>query len=681
MTRNDANDKVDALRQTLARHNRLYHVLDAPEISDAEYDRLFQELAAIEAAHPELVRPDSPTQRVGGTPAKTFAEVVHETPMLSLANAFEEADLADFDRKVHERLELDPGQPIEYLAEVKLDGIAVSLHYEDARLQVAATRGDGTRGEDVTANVRTIASVPLSLTGTVPGHLEVRGEVYLPRACFHRLNQTQRDRGEREFVNPRNAAAGGLRQLDPEQTRARSLAFFCHGIGDPGQIPRAGTQLEVFAQLNEWGLRTSPGARLVTGAKECMEYYREMMAGRDALDYEIDGIVYKVNRLRDQRRLGTISRAPRWAIAHKFPAEEAVTRLIGIDVQVGRTGTLTPVARLEPVFVGGVTVTNATLHNQDEIERKDVRVGDRVVVRRAGDVIPQVLRPANRDERAPDAPSFAMPGHCPACGAPAARAPGQAATRCTGGVRCPAQRKEAVRHFAGREAMDIEGLGDRLVEQLVESGLVTTVVDLYRLQERSARVAGFDRMGAQSTRNLLQAIEKSRGASLARFVYGLGITEVGRTVSKELARHFGTLERIVEADEAALGEVDEVGPIIARYITSFFGDEATLRTVEELAGEVRPAPETAPGLQPGAHGGHTLEGEVVVLTGALDGLTRNEAKEKLEGLGAKVSSSVSRRTTIVVCGENPGTKRDRAEALGIRIVPGAALPELLGERA
>ena len=654
------------LRESIARHDHLYHVLDAPEIADAEYDRLFAELLALEAEHSELADPDSPTQRVGGPPAEGFAEVVHEVPMLSLANAFDEPGIVDFDRRVRERLELAEGGEVEYVAETKLDGIAVSLRYEDGRLAVAATRGDGTRGEDVTANVRTIRSVPLRLDGSgYPGNLEVRGEVYLPLDRFERLNVEQRARGEREFVNPRNAAAGGLRQLDSRATRSRRLMFFCHGTGDAAGIPSTPTHRDLLRRMEEWGLRVSPDVRVVQGVSGCMAYYQEIENRRESLGYQIDGVVYKVNRLDDQRRLGAVSRAPRWALAHKFPAEEAITRLLGIDVQVGRTGSLTPVARLEPVFVGGVTVTNATLHNQDEIVRKDVRVGDRVVVRRAGDVIPQVLRVVDPECRAPDAPVFEMPDQCPVCGAPAVRMEGQAATRCTAGLDCPAQRKEAIRHFASRRAMDIEGLGEKLVDQLVETGLVATVADLYRLNEHRASIVALERMGELSTENLLDGVEKSRGLPLPRFLFALGVPEVGEATAGSLARHFGKLFRIREADEAALAEVRDVGPIVAAHVAAFF--EANRRVVDDLMVEARPSP--VPVERPDAEGGDEplpLVGEVVVLTGALAAMSRDKAKDRLEVLGAKVTGSVSTRTTLVVCGENPGSKRDRAEQLGIR---------------
>ena len=674
----DAARRAAELRATVACHDQLYHVRDAPEIPDAEYDRLFAELLALEAAHPELAEPDSPTQRVGGAPAEGFAEVVHEVPMLSLANAFEESGVADFDRRVRERLALPEGEEIEYVAETKLDGVAVSLRYEHGRLAVAATRGDGTRGEDVTGNVRTVRSIPLRLAGDgFPERLEVRGEVYLPLDRFARLNEEQRERGEREFVNPRNAAAGGLRQLDPRATRSRRLMFFCHGAGRPEGVPSASTHHGLLRRLDGWGLRVSPDVRVVRGVAGCVAYYREIEARREGLGYQIDGVVYKVNRLEDQRRLGSVARAPRWALAHKFPAEEAVTRLLGIDVQVGRTGSLTPVARLEPVFVGGVTVTNATLHNQDEIARKDVRVGDQVVVRRAGDVIPQVLRAVDPERRAPDAPRFEMPTECPVCGAPAVRVEGQAATRCTAGLGCPAQRKQAIRHFASRRAMDVEGLGEKLVDQLVETGLVGTVADLYRLKERREEVAALERMGVLSTDNLLAGVEKSRGLPLPRFLYALGVPEVGEATAEALARHFGKLFRVREADEAALAEVRDVGPVVAAHVAAFF--EANRGVVDDLMVVARPAPVPVERPDGGGEAAEPLPlaGEVVVLTGALAAMTRDDAKERLLALGAKVTASVSKRTTLVVCGESPGAKRDRAEALGVRTLDEASLLDLL----
>ena len=666
------------LRAAVARHDRLYHVLDSPEIEDAEYDRLFARLLALEAEYPQLGDPDSPTRRVGGAPAEGFAEVAHEVPMLSLANAFDEGGVADFDRRVRERLETQGD--VEYVAEAKLDGVAVSLRYEAGRLAVAATRGDGARGEDVTANVRTIRSIPLRLTGDgFPERLEVRGEVYLPAAGFERLNEEQQARGERAYVNPRNAAAGGLRQLDPRVTAARPLTFFCYGTGD-ATVLAADTHRGVLALLGGWGLRIAPEVRVVRGVEGCLAYFRALAAKRDVLGYGVDGVVYKVNSLAAQRRLGAVARAPRWALAHKFPAEEAETRVLGIDVQVGRTGTLTPVARLEPVFVGGVTVANATLHNQDEIERKDIRVGDRVAVRRAGDVIPQVVRVVDPGRRPPDVPVFEMPAVCPECGAPAARDEGKAALRCRGGLGCPAQRKERIRHFASRRAMDVEGLGEKLVDQLVETGLAESVADLYRLHERREALAALERMGELSADNVLAAIEGSKRIALARFVYALGIPDVGEATALALARHFGCLRAIREADEEALAQVRDVGPIVAAHVAAFFGEPVNAKVVDALlAAGVAPEPVAVVRPQAVEPDGSALPlaGEVVVLTGAFSGLTRNEARERLESLGAKVTGSVSKRTTFVVCGERPGAKRARAEDLGIRTVDEAGLLALL----
>ena len=666
------------LRAAITRHDHLYHVRDAPEIADAEYDGLFAELLALEAAHPGLTDPDSPTRRVGGPPAEGFAEVAHEVPMRSLANAFDEAGVADFDRRVRERLGIED-EAVEYVAEAKLDGVAVSLRYETGRLAVAATRGDGARGEDVTANVRTIRSIPLRLVGAgYPERLEVRGEVYLPATGFERLNEEQRARGEREYVNPRNAAAGGLRQLDSRITASRPLTFFCYGTGEAGELP-ADTHHGVLELLGGWGLRISPEVRVVRGVEGCVAYYRDLADRRAALGYDVDGVVYKVNSLDAQRRLGAVARAPRWALAHKFPAEEAETRVLGIDVQVGRTGTLTPVARLEPVFVGGVTVANATLHNQDEIARKDVRVGDRVVVRRAGDVIPQIVRVIDPESRSPDAPAFEMPAACPRCGALAVRDEGKAAIRCSGGLGCPAQRKERIRHFASRRAMDVEGLGDKLVDQLVATGLAESVADIYRLHERREELVALERMGELSADNVLAAIEASKRIPLGRFVHALGIPDVGEATALALARHFGRLDAIREADEEALAEVPDVGPIVAAHITAFFGESANAKVVDALLAtgvEPEPAaierPEEAAG-RPAL----PLAGEVVVLTGTLSGLTRDEARDRLQALGAKVTGSVSKRTTLVVCGESPGAKGDRAADLGIRTLDEAGLLLLL----
>ncbi len=714
MTSRAVERELAELRRAIDRHDDLYYVQDAPEVPDAEYDRLFRRLVELEAAHPELADPDSPTRRVGGAPAEGFAEVAHEVPMLSLANAFDEEGVRDFDRRVRERLaagaeadadaegetgaegaEAAGGEAleVEYVAEAKLDGVAVSLRYEDGRLAVASTRGDGLRGEDVTANVRTVRAIPLRLRGSgFPRRLEVRGEIYLPLAGFERMNREQRAKRKeeeaqgkkataREFVNPRNAAAGALRQLDPEVTATRPLTFFCYGAGNPEAFPAgARTHHDVLMRLREWGLRV-PGVEVVRGVEGCLAYYRRMDERRASLGYQIDGVVYKVNRLDQQRRLGTVARAPRWALAHKFPAEEAVTEVLGIDVQVGRTGVLTPVARLEPVFVGGVTVSNATLHNQHEVRRKDVRVGDRVWVRRAGDVIPQVVRVVDPERRAaPDAPpEFEMPAACPACGAPAARAEDQAAVRCTGGLRCPAQRKERLRHFASRRAMDIEGLGEKLVDQLVEGGFAVSVAELYGLGGKREELIALDRMGELKADNLLKAIEGSKRVPLDRFVYALGIPEVGEATALGLARHFGSLGDLRKADEEALAEVRDVGPVVAAHVAAFFAESGNARVVDALI-EAEVAPEPVAGGRPRAER-LPLAGAVAVLTGTLRALTRDEARARLEALGARVTGSVSKRTTFVVCGEDPGSKRARAQELGVEILDEAAFLDRIGAEA
>ncbi|HEY0721071.1 MAG TPA: NAD-dependent DNA ligase LigA, partial [Gammaproteobacteria bacterium] len=532
---------------------------------DAEYDRLFQELQQLEQQHPELITADSPTQRVGAKPLKEFGEVRHEVPMLSLANAFSEQDITDFDRRVREGLGVDS---VEYSAEPKLDGLAISIRYEQGVFVRAATRGDGTTGEDVTQNVRTINSVPLKLQGNdYPDVLEVRGEVYMPRAGFDALNEQQRAKGEKAFANPRNAAAGSLRQLDPSITAQRPLTMFCYGVGRVEGRQMAARHSEILQQLAQWGLRVSPLIRVVKGAEGCLDYYREIGEQRDSLPFDIDGVVYKVDHIEQQETLGFISRSPRWAVAHKFPAQEEMTTLLDVEWQVGRTGALTPVARLEPVFVSGVTVSNATLHNQDEIDRKDVRIGDTVIVRRAGDVIPEVAGVV-LSKRPPHAQKVHYPAKCPVCGSDVERLEDQAAAVCTGGLYCAAQRKEAIKHFAGRRAMDIDGLGDKLVEQLADEGLIHDVGDLYHLTH--AQLAGLERMGDKSAANLLAAIEKSRHTTLPRFLLALGIPEVGEATAQTLARHFGDLDAIMAVDETALQQVQDVGPVVAQSIHTFF---------------------------------------------------------------------------------------------------------------
>ncbi|MCB1744187.1 MAG: NAD-dependent DNA ligase LigA [Gammaproteobacteria bacterium] len=666
-TLHEASRRAARLREQIEHHNYQYYALDDPQISDADYDALMRELQAIEAHHPDLVTADSPTQRVGAAPLDSFAEVVHEVPMLSLGNAFDETELRDFDRRVRERLEVDT---VDYTAETKLDGLAVSLRYENGHYTRAATRGDGYRGEDVTANVRTIDAVPIRLRGEYPELLEVRCEVFMTLAGFEEMNARQLAAGQKTFVNPRNAAAGGLRQLDPRISASRPLTLFCYGIGQVrgGEMPA--TQMQALTWLRGLGLRVSPEARQVRGVEGCLDYYRTMADRRARLGYEIDGVVFKVDRFDQQQSLGFVSRAPRFAVAYKFPAQEMQTRLLGIDVQVGRTGILTPVARLEPVFVGGVTVTNATLHNQDEIDRKDVRVGDTVIVRRAGDVIPEVVRvvPELRPQgtEAYDLLS-AVNGQCPVCGALVERGEGEAAVRCSGGLGCAAQRKESIKHFASRRALDIEGLGDKLVEQLVDNQLVETVADLFDLQ-RDALIA-LERMGEKSADNLLAAIESSRHTTFERFLYALGIRDVGESTAQTLARYFGDLEALMAADEEALMAVPDVGPVVASRIRAFFDEPHNQAVIERLRALLQwPAVEVQrPDVEQPSEAAGPLAGKTVVLTGSLSELTRDEARDLLSALGAKVTGSVSKKTDLVVAGEKAGSKLDKAESLGIEI--------------
>lgn len=663
--------RIEALRREIREHNYRYYVLDDPSVPDAEYDRLMRELETLEAAHPELVTPDSPTQRVGAEPADRFGEVRHVIPMLSLANAFSEDDLNAFYKRIRDRLGTD--DDIEFAAEPKLDGLAVSLLYEDGKLVRGATRGDGVTGEDITQNIRTIKTIPLALHGEDwPQVLEVRGEVYMPRKGFEALNARARERGEKTFVNPRNAAAGSLRQLDPRITAERPLAMFCYGVGKVEGAALPDRQSAILERLQDWGLRVCPERDVVTGPAGCLDYYRRIGAQRDRLPYEIDGVVYKVNRIDLQEDLGFVSRAPRWAIAHKFPAQEEITLLRDVEFQVGRTGALTPVARLEPVFVGGVTVSNATLHNMDEIERKDVHIGDTVIVRRAGDVIPEVVGVV-AERRPKDARPVRLPAVCPVCGSEVVRAEGEAVARCSGGLYCAAQRKEAIKHYASRRAMDIEGLGDKLVDQLVEAGLVDHVDDLYRLTP--AQVASLERMGEKSAQNLIEAIDRSRQTTLERFIFALGIREVGEATARALALHFGDLAPLMQADEEALQQVPDVGPIVARHVVSFFHQPHNREVIDRLlaAGIEWEAIEVTPaGEQP-------LAGRTYVLTGTLESMTRDEAKARLMALGAKVSGSVSKKTTAVIAGAEAGSKLAKAESLGVEILSEEDLKALLGD--
>ena len=662
-------ERVEALRQQINYHNYRYYVLDDPEIPDSEYDRLMRELQELERRYPELVTPDSPTQRVGAAPLEAFGEVRHRVPMLSLANAFDDDELREFDARV--RKLLDTAGPVEYAAEPKLDGLAISLRYEAGRLVQGATRGDGYRGEDVTANVRTIDTIPLRLLGKRwPKVLEVRGEVFMPKSGFRRLNEEARRKGEKPFANPRNAAAGSLRQLDPRITAQRPLAFFAYGWGELSVERLADTHAESLLRLRDFGLPIAPQLEVLQGVEACLDYHRRLLQARDALDYDIDGVVFKVNDLDAQARLGYVSRAPRWAIAHKFPAEEALTRVRDVEWQVGRTGALTPVARLEPVQVGGVTVQNATLHNLDEIRKKDIHIGDTVYVRRAGDVIPEIVR-VLPERRPPDARPIELPERCPVCGSEVIKPEGEAIARCTGGLYCPAQRKESIRHFASRRAMDIEGLGEKLVEQLVDKGLVHDPADLYGLTK--AQLVSLERMGEKSAQNLLDALERSKRTTLPRFLYALGIREVGEATALALARHFGTLEAIERADEEALQEVPDIGPIVAAHIAAFFRQEHNLEVIERLrrAGVHWPEFTSSPSADE-----QPLAGKTFVLTGALS-RPRDQVKAELQALGARVTGSVSRKTDYLVAGEEPGSKLDKAKALGVTILDEQGLQRLL----
>jgi len=668
-----AAERAKTLRGEIQRHDYAYYVLDAPTIPDAEYDRLFRELQQLEAQYPQLLTPDSPTQRVGGAPLAEFGQVQHRVAMLSLNNAFSEEEVAAFDRRCREGLALG-GDEVEYAVEPKYDGLAITLIYQDGMFVQGATRGDGYSGEDVTRNLRTIRNIPLRLRGkAIPARLEVRGEVLIFRKDFEKLNLQQRAAGLKEFANPRNAAAGSLRQLDPKITAQRPLRFVAYGVAEIGATSPA-SQAALMAQLAEWGLPVAAEGALVRGLNGdrggLLGYYARIGAERDTLPYDIDGVVYKVNHLADQEKLGFVSRAPRFAIAHKFPAQEALTTVVAIDVQVGRTGALTPVARLAPVFVGGVTVTNATLHNEDEVRRKDVRIGDTVIVRRAGDVIPEVVAVV-LEKRAIVAREFVMPKTCPECGSAVEKPEDEAIARCTGGLYCPAQRKQALLHFASRRALDIEGLGDKLVEQLVGSGLVETPAMLYAL--KPGQLAGLERMAEKSAANILAAIAKSQQTTLARFVYALGIRNVGEATAKELARHFGGLDALMQADAAALQQVSDVGPVVAASIARFFAEPHNRQVIAQLRGAgVRWTEGVAARVVFSA-----IVGKTFVLTGTLPSLTREEAKERIEALGGKVAGSVSKKTDYVVAGAEAGSKLDKAQQLGVTILDEMQLLELL----
>lgn len=662
------HERLIALRKEIARHDYAYYVENAPLIPDAEYDRLMRELQAIETTHPEWITSDSPSQRVAGAPQAGFVEVRHTIPMLSLDNAMNEAELSDFDRRVRERL--GTNEPQEYHAEPKMDGLAISLRYEDGILIRAATRGDGEHGEDVTANARTIRSIPLRLIGADwPKVLEVRGEVFMSRKGFNALNARLEQAGEKTFANPRNAASGSLRQLDPRITAQRPLSFFAYGWGEIEGIKLPSRHSQMLALMRGWGLPVNPLNEVVLGIQGAQKYAAQILAKRDTLDYAIDGVVFKVNQLNDQDRLGFLARAPRWAIAFKFPPEEELTVLVDVEWQVGRTGALTPVARLKPVHVGGVTVSNATLHNLDQIRLKDIRIGDTVIVRRAGEVIPEII--GRVLERRPDhAQTITVPSTCPVCGSHVEQVAGEAIVRCTGGLYCPAQRREAIRHFASRRAMDIDGLGEKLIAQLDEHGLVKRLDDLYQL--RLDDLVKLDRMGEKSARNLLAALERSKHTTLARFLYALGIREVGEATAQALARHFGALDPIMTASIEELMAVPDIGPVVAARITGFFAEPHNREVIMGLlkAGihwDNQPTPANP---QP-------LAGKTYVITGTLQGITREEAKARLEALGAKVTDSISKKTTALIAGEAAGSKLLKAKTLGIPILSQKDLESLL----
>lgn len=659
MISNEIKKHLETLRQQINEHNYRYYILDAPIISDAEYDRLFLELQELENTHPELITPNSPTQRIGAAPLKQFAEVKHEVPMLSLENAFDDEDVLAFEKRIKQRL--DTEAEIEFVAEPKLDGTAVSIAYKNGELVSAATRGDGFTGEDVTHNIRTILSIPLHLQGkNFPATLEVRGEVFIPLAGFKKLNQDALKNNERVFANPRNAAAGSLRQLDPKLTAKRPLDFYSYGIGKSSE-KFAETQWGILKRLRELGLKVNPETALVKNAKEALKYYQKMSKKRPKLAYEIDGVVYKVNNLKLQEELGYVSRAPRWALAHKFPAQEETTQVLDIEFTVGRTGVLTPLARLKPVFVGGATVSNVTLHNLDEAWRKDVRVGDTVVIRRAGDVIPELVM-VIKDKRPKNAKSLKLPKHCPVCGSEVIKTEEDVSPYCTGGLYCHAQVQGSILHFASRRAMNIDGLGDQLVNLFLQKKLIRDVSDLYRLTKEE--IAAQERLGQKSAENLVSAIEKSKSTTLSRFIYALGIPHVGESTAMALANHFGELEKLITATEEELQQVSDIGPVVASQIAAFFRQKHNRELVQKL----QELGVHWPTISIKKRADQPLLGKTFVLTGSLRAMTRDEAKNTLQMLGAKVSGSVSNKTSYVVVGDEPGSKLTKAQELGVEIL-------------
>lgn len=665
--------QITQLRTTLRHHEYLYHVLDNPEIPDAEYDRLMGELRALEEAHPDLITPDSPTQRVGAAPLSEFTQIRHEVPMLSLDNVFDEASYLAFNKRIQDRLKST--EAVTFCCELKLDGLAVSLLYEDGVLISAATRGDGTTGENITANVRTIRAIPLKLRGeNIPRRLEVRGEVFLPQAGFEKINEEARRTGGKIFANPRNAAAGSLRQLDPRITAKRPLTFFCYGVGvlEGGELPAS--HHGRLQQFKEWGLPVSDRIRLCNTAEEVLAFYHQVEAERPTLGFDIDGVVIKVDSLALQETLGFVARAPRWAVAFKFPAQEQMTFVRDVEFQVGRTGAITPVARLEPVQVAGVLVSNATLHNADEIERLGLRIGDRVVIRRAGDVIPQVVGVVE-SERPENTTEIVFPAHCPVCGSDVERVEGEAVARCTGGLICGAQRKEALKHFVSRRALDVDGMGDKIIDQLVEKEYVHTAADLFKLT--AGKLTGLDRMGPKSAQNVVDALAKSKETTFARFLYALGIREVGEATAAGLATYFGSLDALTAASIEELQKVPDVGIVVATHVFNFFAEESNrevIRQLTEEAGVHWPAPVVINAEEIDS----PFAGKTVVLTGSLSIMSRDDAKARLIELGAKVAGSVSKKTDLVIAGEAAGSKLVKAQELGIEVIDEAEMIRLLG---
>jgi len=664
----DLQQHLQKLRDLINQHNYAYYVLDEPHVSDQEYDRLFRELQTLETQYPQLITPDSPTQRVGANPLTTFATVTHKIPMLSLANAFDATEVHDFEQRIKKLLEID--EAITYVAELKIDGLAVNLRYEQGKLVQAATRGDGHQGEDVTQNIRTIKNIPLTLLGqNYPPVLEVRGEVFITKTGFTELNQYQSTQGKKIFANARNAAAGSLRQLDARITANRPLSFCCYSVGQVEGMILPNTHYESLQQLKQFGIPISEYMQILQSVGACLTYYKQQLAQREKIPFDIDGVVYKVNQINQQERLGYVSRAPRWAIAHKLPAQEAMTQIIAIEVQVGRTGALTPVARLMPVTVGGVTVTNATLHNQNEIERKDIRVGDTVFVRRAGDVIPEIVR-VKLEERSEISQAFVFPTRCPACHSPVIRE--DSIARCSGDLICPAQRKQRMQHFVSRRAMNIEGFGESLIEQMVDKGLLYDLADIYTVTYE--QLVNLERVGKKSADNLLKSLEKSKNTTLARFIYALGIREVGESTANLLVQHFGHLENLIKASQEILEKVPDIGPVVAQHTVDFFKQPSNIEVIKKLQvhGVYWQIPEIKPIQQ-------RLTGQTFVLTGTLTDLTREEAKAGLQKLGAKVSDSVSKKTTYVVAGEKAGSKLEKAQSLGVKILNEKELIALLNQ--